>query len=246
VPLPVLAAGALATPLLAGDNRMRIGGQDVPVLRAAGAALLPGVGDRGALLDLEYVDRLLSAADPEAMQVWLAADAEPAVLDRLRAGGLTVLRDDTVDSLSARFGEQGPTVGLRFQLLVALLGVVLAAGSVTIVAAVESPARAAELAALRGQGLSPRQVRAVALVDHLVLVGVALLAGVVAAVLAGAVTKATGPTFVDGWDLLPVPGPGPVGLGLAVAVPVVVLGGAAALAGAALTRAVRSRGAGTG
>ena len=242
VPLPVLTAGELPTPELAGDTRLRLASQDVPARPVATARLLPLLGRSGSLVDLEYLDRLLPNADHDAMQVWLTADAGDALVGRLREGGLTVLSDETPDKVSARYGNQGPALGLRFQLLVALLGALLAAGAVTVVAAVESPARAAELAALRGQGVRPRTVRAVALTGHLALVGVALVAGVVAAVVADAATRTAGTMFADGFNLLPVPDPGPLGLGLALAVPIVLIGGAAAIAGAALTRAVRANG----
>jgi hypothetical protein len=244
VPLPVITAGELPVPVLAGDTRLRLASQEVPARTVAQARLLPLLGRGGSLVDLEYLDRLLPSADNEDMQVWLSADADGGLVDRLRDGGLTVLSDQTPAEASARYGNQGPALGLRFQLLVALLGALLAAGAVTVVAAVESPARAAELAALRAQGMRPRTVRVVALTGHLALVGVALVAGVVAAAVADAVTGATGSTFADRWGLLPVPDPGLLGLGLALAVPVVLIGGAATMAGVALTRAVRANGAG--
>jgi hypothetical protein len=243
VPLPVVVAGALPEPDLAGDTRLNaLGAQTVPARRVGGAALLPVLGRVGALVDLEYLDRVGSATlGDQTMQVWLARDAGWATVDRLVAAGLSVLADDSAEAAAARLGRQGPAVGLRFQLLVAALGMLLAAGAITVVAAVERPARATELAALRAQGLGRRAIRVVTVAGPTVLAGLAILAGLAAAAVAGAVTRSTGPAFADGWRLPDPPGLGAVAAGLALAVPAVVLGGAAAVAGLVLRRAVRRR-----
>ncbi len=109
-------------------------------------------------MDLEYADRI--AENPgigDIPQVWLTADAAPDILDRLEAGGLTVISDETAAGLDARFDSEAPPSALRFQLVAAMAGLLLTAGAFIVVAAVERPERAGELAALRAQGLPPER-----------------------------------------------------------------------------------------
>jgi hypothetical protein len=187
---------------LLGDSRAAIGAISVPERRVAVATRLPRLGDKGVLLDLEYADRVsgdFGAGD--TMRVWLTADAPSGVLDALRAKGLAIVGDQTLRGVADRYTRLGPPVALRFALFAALVGLVLASGAVAVVAAVERPGRAAELAALRVQGAPARLTKRVATGGYAVLIGVSLVAGLLATLLIRAVVGDVIPFFADGWTL---------------------------------------------
>ncbi|MDG4823396.1 hypothetical protein O7635_16185 [Asanoa sp. WMMD1127] len=240
-PLPVVTTDNVV-PVAEGDPRLPVFGGDLVPVRTVGTVdRLPTAGRFGYLMDLEYADRI--AENPGASdvpQVWLTADAGADIVERLRAGGLTVISDETTAGVTDRFDREAPPAALRFQLVAALAGLLLTAGAFIVVAAVERPERAAELAALRAQGLPPRVVRQVAWGGYAGLAGAAILLGLAASALAQAVTRRPIPLFVDGWSVLPVAvGPQVVPLLLALVGGLLVVGTAGAAAAALLVRAVR-------
>jgi hypothetical protein len=150
-----------------------------------------------------------------------------------------------VAAAAGRLDRQGPPSALRFQLVAALAGLLLTAGAFSVVAAVERPERAHELAALRMQGLSPPVVRTVAYGGYGGLALAAVLLGVAGGALALAVTRRPLPLFVDGWRVLPADaGPQPVPILLALLAGALVVGAVALAAASRLVRAVRDNGAG--
>jgi hypothetical protein len=157
------------------------------------------------------------------------------VLDRLRAAGLAILDDRSTGVVRDRLDRQGTAAAQRFQLLTALVGILLATAALSVAGAVERGPRQADLAALRIQGLPASRATASAYGGYAVLVALGILAGVGAAALAAVALGAGLPVFSDGWHLLPTDTglrPYPLGLtALAVAVPL----GLAALAVARLT-----------
>jgi hypothetical protein len=240
-PAPVLLAGQLRQAGLAGNPGVDLFGSEViPIRVAARAPVLPRLGTSGALVDLDYADRLVNdGGGAVSAQVWLAPGAPPSILDKLAAAGLYVVGDDTIGRREAGYGESGPAATLRFQLLGAALAVVLAAAGLVQLAAVEGGPRSAELAALREQGLSAPAARMVAFGGYGWLAGAALLTGLLVAPVDRLVTGAPVPLFVDGWAVLPPPAllrPG--GLLVAAAAAVAVLGATAAAVGHQLTRRV--------
>lgn len=240
VPLPVAhtrLAGPSGTP---GDPRLSIfGGDEVPVRLSGAVTTLPRVAGRGFLVDLEYANR--AAVDVglgDEAQVWLAPGAPDGIADRLRAQGLVVLADDSIGSARDRYAEQGPPLALRFQVIAGALGVLLAALTLAVAAAVERPDRAAELSALRAQGLSLRAVRLIGYGGYAALVLAGVVIGIGAAALGGALVEAAVPVFVDDWRVLPVPtGPQPLALLVAGLGGLAVLGATGAVVAGQLVRA---------
>ncbi|GIF71275.1 FtsX-like permease family protein [Asanoa siamensis] len=239
-PLPVLTTRNTLPPA-AGDARLGVfGGEDVPVRTVGTVRTLPTAGRFGYLMDLEYADRVAeSPGTVDIPQVWLTSDAAPDIVDRLRAGGLTVIADETATGVIDRLGREAPPAALGFQLVAALAGLLLTAGAFIVVAAVERPERAGELAALRAQGLRPGVVRRVAWGGYGGLALAAVLLGLGASALAQAVTRRPIPLFLDGWSVLPVDvGPQFGPLGLAALGALLVVGAAGATAAVLLVRAV--------
>jgi putative ABC transport system permease protein len=240
-PLPVLLAGSRPQPDRAGDDRFRIlGAESLPYTVIGQTRLLPRL-DEGALVDLEYAQRSVAATVEVAnFEVWLSDDAPPGIVDRLRAAGLEVIDETDMAAVTRRLSGQGPGVALRFQVFAALVVLLLAAGIVAVMASVERRPRAAELRALRTQGLRNRSARLAGYGGTLVVVTGALLTGLLAAVVAEAVVAARTPVFSDGWHLLPLHvGAQPVPMLAVAAVATLVLGTTALVGSNRLVRAVR-------
>ncbi|GAA2364504.1 FtsX-like permease family protein [Dactylosporangium salmoneum] len=187
-------------PRLVGDQRVTYGSTSISEAIGGTALRLPRLGDTGVMVDLEYADRL--GADfgaGESLQVWLNDSAPRDIKDRLRAQGLIVLGEETADGVADRYASFGPPLTLQFMLLSAIVGLALAVGSASVVAAVERRPRSRELGALRSQGAPSRLVRRVSIEGYLVLAGVSLLFGLILAVLIRAYIGDVLPYFADGW-----------------------------------------------
>jgi hypothetical protein len=236
-PLPGILAGPAPSGWLAGNPTLDpFGVASVPVRIAGTAPVLPVVAGHGILVDLQSAVRDAGTGGG-TFQVWLAPDAPQSTVDSLRSAGLTVLREDSVPRETARLGRQGPAVTRRFALLAGVLGLLLAAATATVGAAVERAPRAAELVDLRVQGLPRTVVRAVTTRGYAVLLGLGILAGLGTTVLGYALADVRLPMFVDGWAVLPAPaGPQPVALAAVVLAGLVLLGLPAAVSGSALAR----------
>jgi putative ABC transport system permease protein len=206
-PVPLTALHAPGpkpiAPTLLGDDRITIGALRLPERAVAEPSVLPRLGNQGSLLDLEYTDRAASdlGGGGDDLQVWLTDDAPAVILDTLRADGMLVLSQETIKGAADRYEHLGPPLALRFTLGSALIGIVLAAGTVALVAAVERRPRGVELAALRAQGAPARLTRRVANGGYLILIGVSLVLGILAALLIRAVIGDVIEFFADGWKL---------------------------------------------
>jgi hypothetical protein len=205
--LPMVAAGGRGAELSAADPQLgTFPGPKLPVTLAGGASALPRLGRDGALVDLETADRMAGDLGiGDSMQVWLTADAPADLTRRLAERGIVTVRDDTTDTLADRYARQALPVTVRFQLLAAIVIVLLAAGALGVVAAVERRPRGAELLALRRQGLTAGLAGRVSLGAYAVVIGLAVVAGVVTTVLARTLLRVGTPLFADGWQVLGAP-----------------------------------------
>jgi putative ABC transport system permease protein len=209
LPLPVLVAGAAPAPWQFGDpSLLSFGAGATPVRLAGTAAVLPVIGAQGMMIDLDATWRI--AADATlggTFQVWLGADAPPSIVDALTREGLGVVADDSVRARSDRLAEQGTAIGVRFGLLAAVLGLLLAAATVAVTAAVDRGQQITQLTALRVQGLPRRAAVVSGYAGLTALIGSGLLGGLVAAAIAGPVSRVAAPAFTDRWTVLAPPDP---------------------------------------
>lgn len=238
-PLPVVSAGWRPEPI--EERRLiPLSGDPVPVHQALTAPLLPGARAGGVLVDLEYAQRL----QPEATalsggEVWLSASAPAAIVDELRQAGLLPLGEESLSDRQADLAAEGRAVATRFRAVVAVICLVLAAGVVMVLSAQEQAGRAAELAALRVQGLRVTAVRAIGYGAVLSVVGAAAVVGLAAGLVGAVLGRALHPGFVDGWELLPFPSPPAHPVVGAFVGAVAVLGAAGVVAAALLLRRAR-------
>jgi predicted lysophospholipase L1 biosynthesis ABC-type transport system permease subunit len=195
-------------------------------------------------MDLEYAERAAATAGgTDRPEVWLSAAAPPDAVARLTAAGLVVLDDETLADRRARLDRQGSAVSLRFHLVAAALAVLLGAGSVWLVAAVDRRRRGAELRVLRVQGVPARVVASASRWGYLGMALAALLLGPLAAGLAWWAVGDRLPVFVDEAVTIPVPAwphPGPVVLAWLVAATVLLA--VSTLAARAVRRAANEGG----
>nr|BFE59371.1 hypothetical protein GCM10020063_038970 [Dactylosporangium thailandense] len=204
LPLPVLGTpGSLREPDQSGTAELTLAGVALPV-RPSTVDGMPGV----ILTDLEYADRLTTgltrakgARADERDQVWLAADAPPDIVGRLTAAGLRITGGDSVAAGRDRLARLGPAGALRFHLLAAAVGLLLAGAALTVVAAVQRRQRRAEFEALRRQGVPARVLRAAGRWSALAPVALALAIGLVAAAAARWLLRSPVRPFTDGWPV---------------------------------------------
>jgi hypothetical protein len=242
LPLPIVLAGEAPAPWQFGDPSLLSFGAGATPIRVAGrAGVLPVIGARGILVDLD-ASRLV-AADAVlggTFQVWLADGAPASIVDALTKAGLTVVADDSVAVRSARLAEQGTAIAARFALLAAALGLLLAAAAVAVTAAVDRGPLATQLDALRLQGLPRRTAVVTGYAGLTALIAAGLIGGVLAAAIAGPIARVVTPTFTDGWRVIAPPDPLTLAvLALAEVVAVVVLGLTGWLAVRPLVRTLR-------
>ena len=208
LPLPIVLAGPPSKAWQFTDPAVySFGGGLTPVRITGTAGVLPVLGAAGMLVDLDASRRVAADADlGGTYQVWLAPDASASVVDGLTAAGLTVVADDSVAARADRLAEQGPAVVARFGLLAAGIGLLMAAATVAVAAAVDRGSQADQLLALRTQGLSRRSAIVTGYVGPAALILAGLLGGVLAAAIARPTAGVVAAPFTDGWRVVAVPG----------------------------------------
>ena len=190
------------------------------------------------MVDLHAARLIAGDAEPGGtLQVWLAAGAPSSIVDKLRAGGLTVIGDDSIAARAGRLARQGGIATARFGLITVAAALLLAAVGVAVAAAVQFGSFAGQARALRVQGLSRRTALVAGSAGTAVLVLSGVVGGLLAAVAARWAAAVTAPPFPDGWRVLPPPDPlvGPA-LPVAGLVALAVLGLTAALSALPLVR----------
>jgi putative ABC transport system permease protein len=181
-------------------------GLDLPVRVAARLDALPRLGTDGTLVDLEYAERASTdAGTARRPEVWLGPAAPPDVLNRLAERGLIVTGDTGVADTRARLAAQGPALSLWFHVVAGALAVLLAAGGLALVIAVDRRDRRSDLAALRTQGLPRRTAARVALWTYPALVLAAAPPGLATALIAWRLTGWALPVFGEPMPALPLP-----------------------------------------
>jgi hypothetical protein len=185
-------------------------------------AMLPRTGTSGVLVDLTTVDRAaLRGPFGADLQVWLAADAEPQVVDRLQAAGLRVVREESRARLLGDLGRTGTALGLWGLLAAGFAALALAAIAAATAARAAARRRGYDLAAVRALGAGRSTLLAAVRLDRLVTIGTGVLVGTLCGLLAGTRAYPFLPALGPGTDaVIPVwtPAFAPVAVAVAVAV----------------------------
>ena len=234
-PLPVAVAGTAS-----GSSITGLDGRSLAVSRVLHLPAVPGIGRPATLVDLDYVSRLATDGGQATGEVWLTTDAPPSVLQRLTAAGVVVTGESTAAQARRQLDQQGPALALWFYVIVAVLATLLAAGALVLSAGVDRARRVEDLSALRTQGLSRSALRTATLWTYPVLVAVAVVAGILIALLGWLLTGWALPLAGLNPPPLPLPrAPHPLVLLLAGVAVFAVLGLVAVLSGRRTLRLIR-------
>jgi hypothetical protein len=207
------------------------GGQNLPLTGGLAEPVLPRLGPKGLLADLHGLLRAtMGQAYVRDMQIWLTDDAPADFVDKLRANGVSVVRDERYTEVLRDANRMPTALTLRMQLFAALVGVGLLLGVMIFLAAGDRTA--AELAGLRLSGVRARTLRRALRATYLIAVGAGMLVGVGCAALAWVIARAALP-LTDGTPWVPPPlWPQPLipGIALLATLAVIVAGVFIALA----------------
>ncbi len=181
------------------------GDDPVPFQLAGTDRVIPRAGRHALLVDLTLVQRRGSVQpsgsdQPQASyQVWASPGAPAGLAARLTAAGLPVQRTDSLPDTLDRLGRRAPALALRLYLIAGAAALLLAVGATLLTAQIGAGGRRYELAALRVVGLSRSdQARAIRR-EYRLLLGVPLLAGLLAGA-AGAVLMLPSVSLVTAGD----------------------------------------------
>ncbi|MEV6304090.1 FtsX-like permease family protein [Actinoplanes sp. NPDC051861] len=242
LPLPALLAGPAPPEWLDTEPLLQAYGEPAPLRIVNRVAALPVLGRDGLMIDLDAARRFAAESDPGGeYQVWLAPGARSTIVDDLNAAGLIVTGDATAAGYAARLGAQAPAVVVQFALVAGIAALLLAAAMLAVAVTADRRTLTEQLAALREQGLTHRVAAGTAYAGTVSLVLAGLTGGVLAGLLAVAVTGWTVPRFTDGWSVLARPAPLDAGMvALATLGALIVLGVAAWLSLSPLVRRLRA------
>jgi hypothetical protein len=242
-PVPVAATAGRHL----GPRLRSLDDQPVDAKQVLTMTMLPRLGSSGVLADIRYLEQtLVSDAASNSVEIWLGASAPADPVATFRALGLAVTGGTTVADARGALARQGPALALQFYVAAAAFGMALALGGLGLVAAVDRKQRAADLRALRVQGLPRRMARRAALWGYLSIVLLAALTGLVGAAVAWIASGDRLPIFTDtASPLTPPHWPGWQAVAQPWAAATVALAAAAVFASWALRRAI-VRGNGSG
>ncbi len=192
-PLPAITAGTMP-----GKQLTNIDGEPVDFVAKAKLPTLPGLGAKGALVDLTYAERL--TAEPgfaTTPQVWLAPGTPNQLLDRLRKEGLAIVSDQTVGGVRDSLEKSGSAMALHAYQLAAGVTVLVGLGALALVVAVDRRTWNPGMRALRVQGAAERLTTGAALWSYGGIVVTSAITGAIAAAVAWFATSRRLPLGVD-------------------------------------------------
>ncbi|MGH3443867.1 MAG: FtsX-like permease family protein, partial [Nocardioidaceae bacterium] len=160
-----------------------LNGQQMPARIVGRVRGLPLVGSVGELGDLEtnLVEYDPPAGSITSVELWTAPNTPPALLDKVRAQGITLTPRGQVDTALAALRGDAFSLGLRLLLIIGLATLLLAVFGVFASAVLQSRWRAYEVAALRVVGVSQRSLVRGSVLEYVVMLGLAVLLGLVSA-----------------------------------------------------------------
>jgi putative ABC transport system permease protein len=163
-----------------------LNGGAVPMQVVGTTRALPGIGDEGALSDLatslvEYEPPVGALVD---VQLWVAEGTPASVLAAVRDAGVGLFEQQQVDTTLAELRSDAFSLGWRIFLIVGGLTLLLAIFGVLASAVAQTRWRSYEVASLRVVGVRQRNLVRASVLEYVVMLGFAVLLGIVSAYLA--------------------------------------------------------------
>jgi putative ABC transport system permease protein len=206
-PLPAVVTGP-------GATAVGLDGATIAVRPVTTVPVLPVIGkDNGAVMvDLPYVERLQSGPMLDVTpEVWLAPGPDQQIIRRLRGDGIAVVDVRSMAATVTALSKSGVSLAFALFLLAAIAATVLAVGSTIFTVSVTARRRLVELASLRAVGIETKTLRRSLVLEQLLVLGVGLIAGAVAGLIATAVAL---PSIPEDFAVGPAP---PLDFGLPLA-----------------------------
>lgn len=198
--LPVLVTPRTAS-FASGDGGPLVAGLDggsVPGHTVGEVPALPGVGTSAVLANLHTAELFLSGPFTyDVPEVWLAKDAPPGIVRRLRAHGVRVVSTQTTAAAERSLAHDGISLAYLLYLVSAAAAGLLVVGATAFAMVSAARRREDELAALRSLGVSRRTLRRTVLVEQALVLGTALVAGTAAGLVSAAVALRSVPEFAS-------------------------------------------------
>jgi putative ABC transport system permease protein len=215
-------------------------GLDTPVSPVGPVDVVPQLGRVASLADLDYSRRALPGFEQFVdKQVWVGADAPRDAVARLRSGGLQVLDTRTTAGRRDLLDRTAPALGLKLFAFAGGAAAILAAGATGVALYLSGRRRSFELAAMLAVGAQRRSLLAAAVGEQLLVLGTAVLLGVLSGLGAALLALPAVPELPDPGPPTLVYTPHVLGLAVFLAALVAVVLTTALGAAAGLLRAAR-------
>lgn len=189
-PLPAILGPSVSAEQVAGGDGTGLDGQPQQLTAVGRATILPRTLDEGVLVDLGHAGGLSDPAQSRTIdQVWLAADADAGLEQRLTEQGLRVQGKEQQSTVRADLEGQASTRGAAAAMIIG--GAALLLTLLALIAArwTDADRRRMDWLVLREGGVSPRRLRGLVrteiAVPNLLGVVVGALSGAAAARIAG-------------------------------------------------------------
>ncbi|MCU1603424.1 MAG: hypothetical protein JWO22_4133, partial [Frankiales bacterium] len=154
--------------------------QEVPIAPVTDVDVVPTQGREASLVDLDFVRIALPRFEEFAtQQVWLSGDAPADAVSQLDKAGLQIVGTRTTAQRRDLLDRSAPALGLLLFAFAAAAAAVLAAGATAVALYLSGRRRSFELAAMLVVGASRRSLLAAAVGEQLLVLGTALVLGVV-------------------------------------------------------------------
>jgi len=165
-------------------------------------ASLPSVGGDASIVDLTQAELAQSSTSLASDQVWLAKGAPASVIGRLRHEGVVIDSITSSKALATSYADQPLGLAERLFPIAAAAGIVVVLLGLAFELLVEGRGRIPEFAAMRVLGLSRPRLIVAYILEAVILVISAAIAGVVAGVLGARLALPVLPEIDSGLDHL--------------------------------------------
>jgi putative ABC transport system permease protein len=198
-PLPAIVSSALVSGGQTQATGVGLDSKAIGLTIVAAAVAVPGAPANGEIVDRRYAELAAGLAIPQTVdqQVWLAAGAQPAIEQRLRAAGVGILSTSSTATLAASYARQGPALSSVLFLADAAAATLLAAGAAVLDLYLSARRRRYEYAALSASGVPVRTLRRAVRAELALLLGFGTVVGVVVGAVAALVTLRSVPEFIS-------------------------------------------------
>jgi len=194
---------------------------------------LPSVGADASIVDLTQAELAQDSASLASNEIWLAKGANPSIIHRLQAEGVTIDSITSATSLAASYANEPIGLAERLFPIAAAAGIIVVLLGLAFELLVEGRGRIPEFAAIRVLGLSRARLVIGYILEATILVVAAAIAGVGAGLLGARLALPALPEIDSGLDGLhfgyALPVLGEIAVVVVVLVAAIIVGAIAAI-----------------